>query len=239
MRNLIDRLKNKTETVKDILYDNPYSYGKLSIDKARCTLCGKCEESCLVKAIEIKDSQVIVNQDHCIYCRNCITACPERAITMLNDPKLAHFNSDLEASGLELKKKIYQKFSRSLVLRSVDTGSCEACLMELAATQNTFYAASRFGIEVAASPRHSDGLVITGPVTLNMKEALLRTYDATAEPKMVIAMGSCAYDGGIFKDCYGNFKSLDKLLPVDLYIPGCPPSPQAVIHGLLKLMNRI
>lgn len=239
MKNLLDRLKNKTETVKDIMYENPYSYGELSIDKTRCNLCGVCVENCLVKAIEIKNAELKVNQNHCIYCRNCIRSCPEEAITMLNDPKLAHFNPDLETNGLALKKKIYKKFNRSLVLRSVDTGSCEACLMELSATQNTFYAASRFGIEVAASPRHSDGLVITGPVTLNMYEALLRTYDATAEPKMVIAMGSCTYDGGIFKDCYGNFKRLDKILPVDLYIPGCPPSPQAVIHGLLKLIDRI
>ncbi|SMB90753.1 Ni,Fe-hydrogenase III small subunit [Desulfonispora thiosulfatigenes DSM 11270] len=238
MRNLLDRLKNKTETVKNVLYENPHSYGELLIDEKKCTLCGKCQKSCLVKAIEIKNAKIVVNQDHCIYCRNCISTCPENALTMLNDCKLAHFN-DLETSALELKKKIYQKFNRSLVLRSVDTGSCEACLLELAATQNTFYAASRFGIKVAASPRHSDGLVITGPVTLNMKDALLKTYDATAEPKMVIAMGSCAYDGGIFKDCYGNFESLNKILPVDLYIPGCPPSPQAVIHGLLKLMNRI
>ena len=139
--------------------------------------------------------------------------------------------------------KTYEKrfiiFKRSLVLRVVDTGSCNACMSELSALQNTFYDISRFGINVAASPRHADGLVVTGAVTKNMKEALEKTYHAMAEPKIVIAVGSCAYNGGIFKDGDGVYDVLKNILPVDLVIPGCPPSPQAIIFGLLKLMDKI
>lgn len=236
MRNLLDRLKNGKETVKNALYENDFSYGKVLVNE-KCNLCGKCQDACLVKAINIQ-KEISINEDACIYCGDCIDVCEQNALTMSSNYKMAHFG-DIESKGLELRKKIYQKFKRSLVLRSVDTGSCNACLSELSATQNTYYAMGRFGIKVAASPRHADGIIVTGPVTLNMRDALIKTYNATPDPKIVIAMGSCAYDGGIFKDCYGNYEELNKLLPVDLYIPGCPPSPQAVIYGLLKLMDRI
>jgi Ni,Fe-hydrogenase III small subunit/NAD-dependent dihydropyrimidine dehydrogenase PreA subunit len=229
-----DRIKNKSESIKNPLFDNSHSFGKI-ITKDICNGCGECANSCAVNAISVDNSKAVVDYKKCIYCKNCIDICRQKALENSHDYKLA----EIESLGLELRGKIYSKFKRSLVLRSVDTGSCNACMLELSATQNTYYALSRYGIDFAASPRHSDGIVVTGPVTINMKEALIKTYNAMAEPRIVIAIGACAYDGGLFKNAYGNFDPLSKILPVDLSIPGCPPSPQAIIYGFLKLLDRI
>lgn len=234
MRFIIDRMVHGKETIKNVLYDNPYSYGKIEVN-SNCNGCRKCREVCAVNAIDIVDNVAAVDYKKCIYCGNCVDECEKLALKMTNDYKM----SDINSSGQELKDKIYKKFNRSLVLRSVDTGSCNGCMLELSAMQNTYYSLSRFGVNFAASPRHSDGIVVTGPVTLNMKEALVKTYKAMPEPRLVIAVGACAYDGGIFKEGYANFKELDKIIPVDIVIPGCPPSPQAMIYGLLKIMDRI
>ncbi|HAN09833.1 MAG TPA: NADH:ubiquinone oxidoreductase [Clostridiales bacterium] len=232
---ILDRIKYGNETKKDILFDNPDSYGKVNVDSDKCNGCTKCVNECVANAIEIKKGKAVVDYKKCIYCRNCIGVCDKLAIEMEHDCKFC----DIEQAGNELARKIYEKFKRSLVLRSVDTGSCNACMLELSATQNTYYDISRFGVKFAASPRHSDGIVVTGPVTINMREALIKTYNAMPEPKLVIAVGTCSFDGGIFKDGYGNVERLSDIMPVDLYIPGCPPSPQGIVYGLLKLIDRI
>ncbi|MDP4091426.1 MAG: NADH-quinone oxidoreductase subunit NuoB [Bacillota bacterium] len=241
MNVFFDRFKYGKETIKDPLFDNPDSYGRIELNGSLCNSCGACKEECIVGAVDIFQGKVIIDEKKCIYCGNCINACKAGALKNTHDYRMAVLeaveNADSEAAGLALKNKIYKNFGRSLVLRSVDTGSCNACMLELSATQNTFYSLSRYGIDFAASPRHADGIVVTGPVTINMKEALLKTYYAMSEPRLVIAVGTCAYDGGIFKDAYGNFERLDKLLRVDLVVPGCPPSPQAIIYGLNKLIK--
>ncbi|MFA9398985.1 MAG: NADH-quinone oxidoreductase subunit NuoB [Clostridiaceae bacterium] len=240
MNNIFDRIKYGTETIKDPLYNNQFSYGKIIAAENVCNNCKKCISVCAVGAIQINTDATggnIVNIDNkkCIYCRNCVNICSESILEMTSDYKMA----ELELAGEKLKEKIYNTFKRSLVLRVIDTGSCNACMSELSALQNTFYDISRFGISVAASPRHADGLVVTGVVTKNMKEALEKVYHAMAEPKIIIAVGSCAIDGGIFKDGDGVYDVLNNILPVDLVIPGCPPSPQAIIFGLLTLMDKI
>lgn len=240
MNNIFDRIKYGTETIKDPLSNNEFSYGKIIAKENACNNCRACLGVCAVDAIEINTSAngeniVNVNNKKCIYCRNCIDTCPESVLKMTSDYKMAEF----ELVGDKLREKIYNTFKRSLVLRVIDTGSCNACMSELSALQNTFYDISRFGINVAASPRHADGLVVTGSVTKNMKEALEKTYHAMAEPRIVIAVGSCAYNGGIFKYGDGVYDELNNILPVDLVIPGCPPSPQAIVFGLLKLMDKI
>lgn len=235
MNILLDRIKYGSETVKNPLYDNEFSYGKIIADKTLCKLCGLCAASCIVNAIKVNEEGVSIDQKSCIYCGNCISECKNGALSSSHDYKMA----ELDESGKALKESIYKKFKRSLILRSVDTGSCNACMLELTASTNNYYALSRYGINFAASPRHADGIVVTGPVPLNMKDALIKTYFAMPEPRLVIALGSCAYDGGVFKEAYANCESLNKILPVDLYIPGCPPSPQAIIYGLLKLIKRI
>ncbi|HEY8891492.1 MAG TPA: NADH-quinone oxidoreductase subunit NuoB [Clostridium sp.] len=240
MNNIFDRIKYGTETIKDPLKNNEFSYGKIIAKENVCNNCGKCTSICPVDAIKINTVEnckhlVIIDNKKCIYCRNCVDICPKSVLEMSSDYKMA----ELELAGNKLREKIYKTFKRSLVLRVVDTGSCNACMSELSAIQNTFYDISRFGINVAASPRHADGLVVTGIVTINMKEALEKTYQAMAQPKIVIAVGSCAYDGGMFKAGEGVYGVLKNIIPVDLVIPGCPPSPQAIIFGLLKLMDKI
>lgn len=232
---IFERIKYGKETKKHPLQINEFSYGKITVDENKCIQCGKCKKECIVSAISEHGGYPIIDNKKCIYCGECINNCEQRALVNSHDYKM----SEINVLGPELKNIVYKKFNRSLVLRSVDTGSCNACMLEVSAMQNNYYALSRYGIDFAASPRHADGIVVTGPVTINMKEALLQTYYAMAEPRLVIAIGACGYDGGIFKDCYGTPSSLNDVLPVDLYIPGCPPSPQAMIYGLLKLINRI
>ena len=127
---------------------------------------------------------------------------------------------------------------RSLSIRHVDAGSCNGCELELQALNNAFYDLERFGFHFVASPRHADVLLVTGPVTTNMAEALLRTYNATPAPKWVVAVGVCAANGGVFADGYGVAGGVGAVVPVDLHIPGCPPSPRALLEGLLALMTR-
>ncbi|MFI5305216.1 MAG: NADH-quinone oxidoreductase subunit B family protein [Nitrospiria bacterium] len=129
-------------------------------------------------------------------------------------------------------------FHRSLSIREVDTGSCNGCEMEMNALMNPVYDAERFGIHIAASPRHADALVITGPVTFNMEKALKDVYRATPEPKVIIALGDCAIDCGMFKDSYTVTGPVEKHVPVDVRITGCPPRPNEILHALLCVLGR-
>jgi len=129
-------------------------------------------------------------------------------------------------------------FKRSLTIREVDTGSCNACEMEMNALMNPVYDAERFGIHIAASPRHADALVVTGPVTVNMEKALKDVHSATPDPKLVIALGDCACDCGIFKGSYAVTGPVERHIPVDLKIAGCPPRPSEILEALNKVQNR-
>jgi Ni,Fe-hydrogenase III small subunit len=130
-----------------------------------------------------------------------------------------------------------RRLGRSLSIREVDAGSCNGCELEIHALQNAFYDLERFGLRFVASPRHADVLMVTGPVTKNMREALERTYAATPDPKWVVAVGDCAADGGIFAGSYAVVGGVGKVVPVDLHIRGCPPDPVALLKGLLALME--
>lgn len=129
------------------------------------------------------------------------------------------------------------RLGRSLAIREVDAGSCNACELEIHALNNAFYDLERFGLRFVASPRHADVLLVTGPVTKNMREALERTYAATPDPKWVVAVGNCAVDGGIFAGSYAVTGGVDKVVPVDLHIRGCPPAPTDLLKGLLALLE--
>jgi Ni,Fe-hydrogenase III small subunit len=130
-----------------------------------------------------------------------------------------------------------RRLGRSLSIREVDAGSCNACELEIHALNNAFYDVERFGIRFVASPRHADVLLVTGPVTKNMREALERTYDATPGPKWVVAVGDCARDGGCFADSYAVVGGVSEVVPVDLHIAGCPPPPIEILKGLLTLLE--
>lgn len=137
-----------------------------------------------------------------------------------------------------LQRRSLARLGRSLSIRQVDAGSCNACELEIHALGNAFYDLERFGLRFVASPRHADVLMVTGPVTRNMAEALKRTYDATPAPKWVVAVGGCARDGGIFAGSYAVAGGVSAIVPVDLHIPGCPPTPLAMLKGLLALLER-
>jgi len=175
-----------------------------------------------------------------------ITFTPDSGITYSRDFRMAAAKrADLSLSGPEfelartMKKEILQIFGRSLKLRQISAGGCNACEADINVLTTPVFDLSRFGIQFVASPRHADGIVVTGPIPRNMTEALRQTYAAVPDPKIVIAAGACAISGGIFADGEQNSKGLDKFLPVDLYIPGCPPHPLTILDGFLRLLGRI
>ena len=146
------------------------------------------------------------------------------------------------AALAELAERVNQvsrkRLGRTLAIREVDAGSCNGCELEIHALNNAFYDLERFGLRFVASPRHADVLLVTGPVSRNMELALRRTYEATPEPKLVVAVGACACSGGVVADSYATAGGVDRRIPVDVYIPGCPPRPQAILHGLLLALDR-
>jgi len=139
--------------------------------------------------------------------------------------------------GLSLTRAARRRLGRSLSIRQVDAGSCNGCELEIHALNNAFYDLERFGLRFVASPRHADVLLVTGPVTKNMREALERTYAATPDPKWVVAVGDCAFDGGVFAGSYACVGAVSTVIPVDLHIRGCPPDPEALLKGLLALLE--
>ncbi len=147
-------------------------------------------------------------------------------------------DAELETLGIEIKRRIDQKFTGSLAIRAVDAGSCNGCELEIHALNNPFYDVERFGIHFVASPRHADVLLVTGVVSRHMQTALLRTYDATPNPKWVIAMGDCASCGGEFGVSYASCGAVSNVIPVDMTITGCPPSPLVLLKALLALMEK-
>jgi len=203
----------------------------------------------------------------CIQCRECVEACPERAIQPGRELETAAYSreqltlrasfdvegtsgrasframetrpgADPEESAAKLKERIRGRLGRSLHVRQVDAGSCNGCELEIIATANPVFDLERFGIHFVASPRHADVLLVTGPVTRNMEIALRRTYEATPEPRVVVAVGACGCSGGIFGEgTYASLGGVDHVVPVDVYVPGCPPRPQAILNGLLVAMG--
>jgi Ni,Fe-hydrogenase III small subunit len=146
-------------------------------------------------------------------------------------------DEELERLGIEVKGHIEQKFSGSIAIRAVDAGSCNGCELEIQALNNPFYDIERFGIHFVASPRHADVLMVTGPVSRHMQTALLRVYESTPNPKWVVAVGDCASCGGEFGVSYASCGAVANVIPVDLTINGCPPTPLALIKGMLALMQ--
>ena len=237
--------------------DNSLFIGAPDIDRSLCTLCGDCARRCPSRAIVIKAASCIgINMDECVFCALCEDICPTGAVRMTNAFELAQkdrgilrVSEPVEKYGTitgeaienledRLAEKIKKKFGRSLQIREVDAGSCNGCDNEVNALNNPFNDVERLGIHFVASPRHADMLLVTGCLTRNMELALIKTYNATPDPKLVVAVGACACSGGIFRDAYAARKGISSVLPVDVFIPGCPPRPQAIMYGILKAVNR-
>src|ERR1700688_1421195 len=156
----------------------------------------------------------------------------------LTEPAPALDQTAVEELAAALKRAARRRLGRSLSIREIDAGSCNGCELEIHALNNAYYDVERFGIRFVASPRHADVLMVTGPVTKNMREALERTYHAVPNPKWVVAIGDCARDGGCFAGSYAVVGGVSEVVPVDLHIPGCPPTPTAMLKGLLALLER-
>ena len=143
----------------------------------------------------------------------------------------------LRVTVQRLRSEILQRFAGALTIRHVDAGSCNGCELEINALNNPYYNLEGLGIKFVASPRHADLLLVTGPVSRNMQTALKRTYDATPEPKLVVALGDCGCDGGIFGESYASCGGVSKIIPVDVAVPGCPPTPHAIMQGILTAIT--
>lgn len=156
---------------------------------------------------------------------------------LVTEPLSPEIEREIVEIGARLEENIRKKFYRSLTIREVDAGSCNGCELEIHAMNNAVYNCERFGIHFTASPRFADMLLVTGPVSVNMEIALKRTYAATPDPKIVVAVGDCACDGGIFGESYASLGRVSNVIPVDAHIPGCPPNPVELLLGILRAIG--
>jgi formate hydrogenlyase subunit 7 len=227
--------------------------GMPRFDPQRCREdCSACAEACLTHAISIVADaappapRIALDYGRCIACQLCVDACPAGALQTRGDWALAVRDRDdlvwrdamSSAPARDLASGIRRVFGRSLHIRHVDAGSCNGCESELQALNNPFYNLHRLGVFFTASPRFADLLLVTGPVTYAMRAPLRATFDAMPEPRWVMANGTCAVCGGVAEGGYAGGHGLDGVLPVDVWLPGCPPNPAAVIHALLRLLER-
>ena len=221
--------------------------GRPVIDTGRCPAgCHECADVCPTDAIRVEQGKVSLDLGKCLFCPECERACPEGAIRFTTEARLAVSRREaLLFSGQELqlaqalKEETRRLFGRSLKLRQVSAGGCNGCEADVNVLNTVVFDLGRFGVQFVASPRHADGLLITGPVTRNMEAALRETYAAVPSPKLVIAVGACAISGGPFAGRPEQRNGVDGRLRVDLYVPGCPPHPITILDGLLRLLGQL
>jgi Ni,Fe-hydrogenase III small subunit/NAD-dependent dihydropyrimidine dehydrogenase PreA subunit len=220
-----------------------------AIDAVKCKRqCRQCVAVCPTGAIGFGEGERNLQLDtgRCLFCRQCESACDAGAITFTRDYQMAASQrNDLvvrdatQRAGVALDEATGRLFGRSLKLRQVSAGGCNACEADANVLGTVVWDLGRFGIQFVASPRHADGLLITGPVPENMRLAIQKTYEAVPWPKLVIAMGACAISGGPYVDQPKVHNGVATLLPVDLFVPGCPPHPLTILHALLELLRRV
>jgi len=228
-------------------YMPPLFRGAPVFDQGKCLPgCTACSDVCPTEAVKLSTEGLRLDLGRCIFCGDCAASCPENLIRFTRDWQLsASDRAELLVTGKAephvevLRGELRRLLGRSLRLRQISAGGCNGCEVEVNALGNVVFDASRFGVDFVASPRHADGVLITGPITENMREATLRTYEAVGEPKLVIAAGACAISGGIFRGNSEVVDGVESLIPIDLYIPGCPPHPVTILDGLLRLLGRL
>ena len=220
--------------------------GKPELDCSLCPPdCRACAAACPTTAITFEQGRPALDMGRCLFCADCTAACPEGLLRFTREHRLAAWaREDLvlptprPAQGAPSNGARLHIFQRSLSLRQVSAGGCNACEADVNVLGTIAFDLGRFGIQIVASPRHADGLLITGPVTENMKLALEKTYQALPPPRIVIAVGACAISGGPYIDHPEVRNGAASVVPVDLFIPGCPPHPLTILDGLLQLKTK-
>ena len=211
----------------------------LSLNYGDCIFCGECEVACPEAVHLSKEFQLATINKPDLRTRARYTVGNDGVFAFAEIVSQTPSRDDkLEDIGTNVREKVRQLFGRSLHIREVDAGSCNGCEVEITGLNNPIYDVERFGVHFVASPRHADMLLVTGPVTRNMEIALKQTYEATPDPKLVVAVGACAIGGGIFGQSYATCGGVDTVIPVDAFIPGCPPRPEALLHGILVAIDR-
>lgn len=251
LRPLFERIRQKHQTLS--FPAEPPSLperfrGLPLIDSSSCPAgCEACAANCPAQAVRIGPDGPEIDQGLCLYCPECPGICPDRLISFSHEYRLAvRRRLDLiakagktHAMAEPLDAPIRSVFGRSLKLRQISAGGCNACEADTNVLGTLAWDLGRFGIQFVASPRHADGILVTGPVTENMREALLKTWEAVPAPKIVIACGACAIAGGPFRNHQEVHNGVTEIIPVDLFIPGCPPHPSTILDGLLRLLGRV
>jgi Ni,Fe-hydrogenase III small subunit/formate hydrogenlyase subunit 6/NADH:ubiquinone oxidoreductase subunit I len=218
---------------------------ELTLDYGKCIFCGECmlaSPKSIVIAPELPEpttsKEDLISRARYQKNRDDHWECVETVSNPGPNTQDTQEQATFEALGAAVREAAHKMFGRSLHIREVDAGSCNGCEIEITSLNNPVYDVERFGIHFVASPRHADMLLVTGPVTRNMEIALRQTHDATPAPKLVIAVGACGISGGIFGQSYASCGGVNAVVPVDVYIPGCPPGPEAILRGILLALER-
>jgi Ni,Fe-hydrogenase III small subunit/formate hydrogenlyase subunit 6/NADH:ubiquinone oxidoreductase subunit I len=227
---------------------SPRYAGLPQLDPGACNACGECEKACPTQAISAHTapSELKLDLGRCIFCGECEKACDQGAISFSKTFRMGAtereglvLGKNTEMRIKRLNDEMLRCFGHAMKIRVVSAGGCGACEADVNVLETIGFDLSRFGIGYAASPRHADALLVTGPVSGNMELALKKTWEAMPDPKLVIAVGACAISGGIYRGMPEVRDGADSTLPVNLYIPGCPPHPISILNGLLGLLNRL